>query len=705
MDADKGTGNKEWGTVGVSACSNAPPPPCSPSPSRPLVPSIFRWFLAWLFVSLAFMAWQHHVLFSPPYWDSAMGLAAEAEFLVQTDFDYHRLFFEEPRFLRGGSAVYLTSVLPTTMAVLRELTPSPAWAHFWYRLFTMGCASALVLGVFAWVAPPRVVAGTLRAPSAETFRAVLLAGALATTPVFLTQAELLGMEMPLAAVALLGGSLLARGRYLAAALVALASFFVKANGMLVIMASVTYLVLLGLLFWQRPWGQAPTPAGQSWVNVQKRRYVAGMVAILLAFALERGVTRWLQTLPTYEEITGFFDLSRGARDLLLCAERCPDVAAVFLIAVLASAAYVVARVRCSPGFVAALRAIASDDPILLFSWILVAGILVAHAWTHVIPRYLVFPLVFVYIGLGRIVLRWPRVTPWVNTALVAVIAANLWNSDGRWYLPLAGSDARTGAWRERSREYLADHQSNIRAVRTMVRHAEHQPVVAPNPFVAFLSIPGLGYVERPIRGYSVNATTNAFFRHVDELRRDDAPTVILLSIANRFSDIGYAVVPAAEESDEVLYTDESEFSDSPLVVFVPRGVAGSGQSDRQAALRRLWPWLDSMAEADRLAAAGQADQAIDRLKAEWRRYPKGQTAEVQVKLGEVCEKAGRTNEAIHWYTNVPVAPLYRARAMDRLSRLLSTSGQASDAAFYRHQADEARWFFREKATLDPQAAP
>lgn len=652
-----------------SKIQNSSPPPHSSRRTR----SALGWFLLWLFVCVLFAVGQHDVLFSPPYWDSAMGLATEAEFLVQTDFDYPRLFFEEPRFLRGGSAIYLTSILPTTMALLRHATPDPAWAHFGYRIFSITCASAIVVGVFAWVRP--------RSGSLGAF---LLSAALATTPVFLTQAELLGMEMPLAAMALLSGSLLTRRKYVCAAVAALACFFVKANGMLVIMAALTYLVIVGPLLWG------------PWIRSDKRRYFIGLGAVGVAFAIERGVTRWLQHLPNYEEITGFFDFRRGTEELWRCAQLCPDVAAIFVIAAVASFGYLGTRVRQAGGCIAGLRSIAEEDAVVLFSWILVAGILVSHAWTHVIPRYLVFPLVFIYIGLGRMALRWPPHRVWVNTALVLVVLANLWNVDGRWYPSLAGSDARTGAWLERSREYRADHQSNIAAVQAIVEHPELGPVVAPNPFVQFLSMPGLGYVQESIRGYAMNTTTNEFFQPVDSLRLADVDALIFVWVSNRFRHLAHAIAPTFDEGmDEVLYADSAQFPYSPLVVFVPRAAPNSGQTDRQTGLRRIWPWLDDLAEADHLAARGQLAEAIWRIEAQYRRYPPHQTAELRLKLGELYEQAGRTQDAVNVYTDVPVVPLYRARAMDRLSRLLAASGRAEQADFYRQQADQARWFFRE----------
>ena len=101
--------------------------------------------------------------------------------------------------------------------------------------------------------------------------ALLLALAVLTTPVFSAQIEMLGLDLLMTAVGLGAAMCLLRRRYLAAALLATGSFFIKATGSLLSMAACTWLAL-------------------QWIAerdaLQRRRIFCGLLTNAVALALQ-----------------------------------------------------------------------------------------------------------------------------------------------------------------------------------------------------------------------------------------------------------------------------------------------------------------------------------------------------------------------------------------------------------------------------------
>lgn len=630
------------------------------------------WVAAWLALLASVAVWRWEVLWSPPYWDAAMGLFYEADFLVRSGFDYRRLWLQEPQFLRGGPAIYLLSVLPTFIALLTTALGEPERVFLAYRLFTMGCAAAAILGVFAWVRP-----------RAGGLAAACVAAALATSPPFAVQMELLGMETPLAAATLLVAWLACRERHFAAAACAVGAFLLKPSGLMVCASLVAYVAASTALLW--------TVRDPRW----RKGRLLGLSAAGATLALLLAAVRRLQYLPNHDEVVGFFDLQRGLRLLADSALWCPDVAALVLLAALVSAGWLVARARRpeSPGLLAALRALAVEEPVVLFAWTLLLGGLAGYAYTYVLPRYFVLVLTLAAIVLGRLGFASARVRPVGALAAALLVAVNLWNADGRLYPQIAGdqaSDRRTGAILERSREYLADHRANIRACEILAENPR-RVVIAPNPFVHFLSIPSLGYVREPLEGFALNEVVNEHFRPVEDFRRFRGGDVAVVSVRNRFTDQASSEVPTFDPAgDELLYSDDAP---DPLTVFVVRSRTAGDAADRREAVLRLWPWTAAVERAREQSRLGDFDAAIETLRTPLPRPPKD--AEVRFELGRLCEQAGRVQEAIEWYQSVPMARVYRAAAMERLVAILSQAGRREEQYEAEREARRARWHFRE----------
>jgi hypothetical protein len=184
------------------------------------------------------LARHHDCLWTIPTGDQASGLWLEAIFLHETRFDYARLRFQEQTPAQGGASVYVHSVLPTLIAMLYDAAPSPAWAFLAYHVFTIFCAAVIVWLLYEAVA--QVASG----PTAA------LAGAfLATWPPFALQVSLLGMEIPMTALAFLATVLAAQERYLPAAAAGFFACAMKITALLatgVLLGAVAFLAIVRL---------------------------------------------------------------------------------------------------------------------------------------------------------------------------------------------------------------------------------------------------------------------------------------------------------------------------------------------------------------------------------------------------------------------------------------------------------------------------
>ena len=169
---------------------------------------------------------------SPPTKDQAMGLWMEANYLAESGFDYAALM-QQPGELLGGPKLYVISALPTFLAILMTLAPSPQHALIAYHGFTLACAAVVLTVVFelVWPATGWVVAA-------------LVCVALATTPAFSVQTEMCGMDMPLAAAAAVAGWFTIRGRLLRGTALSLVAFFVKSSGIVVTAATLGVAVVV-----------------------------------------------------------------------------------------------------------------------------------------------------------------------------------------------------------------------------------------------------------------------------------------------------------------------------------------------------------------------------------------------------------------------------------------------------------------------------
>lgn len=537
--------------------------------------------------------WKWDIIASPPYWDFAMGLYFEADFLAESHFDYYRLWTQEKRFTEGGPAVYLISVLPTLIALC--------------MVTLQDSVAVLVVGhlsTFFWAAIALVGAIHLMKGRIGLGPSIVTALAIATTPLFSVQVDMLGMDVPALAVSIVAVLLFRHDHLKSAILVALLAFFFKPTAM------VTNAAFAAWLSASLVTGQGRLP-----IATERRRWNALSLAFAVT-ALEMAIFRSVQQVSKSRSETTAVDPVQGLRLLRQVVDWCPELSGLFLailLTLLIAIPAMLLRACCRGGFslragADALADIVERERTMVVSMMIVFMTLAAVILVYTIPRYLTLPLPFLFVTAAFLGFSHRFIAKATLAALLGLIVFNVMNQDGR-YLPALGPpgsvDLRTGALLERSREYLPDHRSNIEAVKAIAQ--ADLPVIAPAPFGHFLTLPRLGYVHKAMTCYSLNSFLSADARPMARLFTDRPKRTIHVRVHNRFSEIGVCAVPPRARGDRIVYRDELI---SPLLAYEHEWPARETEAaEQQAYADFFFPEQGLVQRARQLAALGRLEEA------------------------------------------------------------------------------------------------
>lgn len=523
------------------------------------------WVLPTLAVTIALLVWQNDVLWLPPWQDQAVGWWTEADYLASSKFAYLELLYEENHFMdtEPGPRSYMISVLPTLLAL-----GMLAISHVPTLIVTLR-VTTFMLGALLVVGTGHVIS----ASGTPRWLAVLFCAALATTPLFVVQLDVMGMDVPLAVVMFANAALLWRRRWQAASLMSLAAFALKATGQLMTFAGITYLALRLICGWQQANGS------------QRRAELWGVAAHVVVLFIQWAIVSWGDTSVVYLTSGDWPENLQTANSLRI---NTPDIAVLLAAGLLLMALHVESlwrarwRSGCSAwsSMVGAARHIVLEEPRLLLSWILLAGLIAASLQFIFTARYVFCVMPFLYIVLGR---------PWLGAttlahrvtaaAVVLLILANLVNQEGRFcadLLTARGADVfdglpgltpRSCMYSERSREYLRDHLSNVAAFEMLDRKYADHPIFVASPNVFLLSRPRLGHVRHNLEVIDASLWTKALagFREV-MLRPEPAggrrdPIMVWFGHAK-------VTLPPPELGDEILYDDSDKNPDAPMVIYM-----------------------------------------------------------------------------------------------------------------------------------------
>jgi len=631
----------------------------------------------WLSVSVSFLLivaaltlWRWSILDSPPYWDSAMGLCLEANYLADTDFDYHHLFTTEKRFNEGGSAIYLISVLPTVMALLMTRLPTPAAAFVAYRLLSFAATAVLLLFVCA-----------ILKPRTGRLGAWLVCLALVTTPSFAAQIDLIGMDLPIATWGVACAWLLLRRNYVAVAGLSLLAFFTKLTGGLLALAAIPLIILLLSYSW---WRHDRRAERACWI---------GLSANLLVVCAQIVVVTAVMNLNQSAAETYKIDPSQGMQSLEVYAQLVPDLAVMLIVTLVAWLVVSIRRFRSRAAesnateswnrVLDGLAAVTLDQPLAIYGWTIIFGMLAGLLLTYVIPRYLTLPLPFLLMILGTLLFSRQKSRPLAAAAMVLLIGFNVLNLDGR-FLPrfpdAHPTDWRTGALLERSREYLKDHRQNLEAVRRLVRRCGETRIVAPPPFAHLLSLPRLGYVDKPLRGYSLHTYTNKHFVPIERLRDDPPSDLTFIFVMNRFYGLVLldkrVSLPPPTPRDRFIYTAPPLAKGRPqpgLMIYQKSDALRlTGIAKKRFYLDSLWPTGDELHEAKQLLAQKNYDEATELYARILAKNPC--QLEARFQLASLLAMGGRLPEARQQYETFLDQQPTVATAHRNLAQILTELG-------------------------------
>ena len=543
--------------------------------------------LVFLAVWLGWMACRREVLSLPPYDEQAVGLWREAAYLAETGFDYRRLLYDEPHTMspQMGARSYVISVLPTLVALLMRFGPGAQFTILMTHVLTFAMASAVVLLV-AWLGREKV----------GLWWGALIGLALATTPLFAVQAELVGMDMPVMLFAILAATAIARERFVVATLLSLAAFFMKANGLLVTAGVLGVLIL-------RMVASAESSAA-------RRRSWPALAACLLTLALEAAIIAWGdRSLDARQWVVADFGGFFGLLGLSRMIDWCPDQVVLLLVGVAASvlwvaprgALFISGRGRFGHLFarIRGLADVAWQEPVWCFAWLVVLATLASTARYIFTPRYYSSAVPFAFLAAVLPLVRVPPLRPLAGAFLLSLAAFNVLNQDGR-FLPDIGRVGkqwfdvnpyirpRWSVFTERSREYLPDLRSNMAVMKQLEQRYSGNEIFLAYPFTVFAAHPSMGYVERALPAHRIlcYADAVAALQKVAALPDDAHPGAgpLFLIFAS-----GRSFFPAPTSIGTRLYDDHQQV---PLVLYqIPWSEIPREQRDFEDwYLDQTWPW-------------------------------------------------------------------------------------------------------------------
>ena len=447
---------------------------------------------------------RHESLSFPPYWDSIVGLFAEAIWLAENDFDYLRLAYEIPGYGAGGPRISFFSLYPAFQAILLKLIPDSYLFLMLNHLLTF-CFAAIVLVAFyrllcirgnAWFA----LAGTTL---------------LMMHPMFLSQTDAINMEMPALAATLLGIVMTVQNRPISGALAVILALSIKPTAVIGVIVVFVYHALTA-------------NQGQN-----KKAMILLGIAILSV-----PVQWWLRgtfNQETNDMLVVFF---RGSLKQVLF--DMPDFFALFVIGGVSCCAIAVTILRnCSLLRIGLLIRSFGEynrtptgrmNLIMILFFVFFTGFYI-HI-VNILPRYLLYclPVLLYFLTTGLLtVLKRPQM---VIAAVTVLIFLQLANREGRLYMPDSGNN---GFILERSLEYLDDMHLNRQLVRHLEDNYRNHTIVTSWPVAQMLTIPGLGYVDRPFQ--VMTSDRPVLYGPTEEVTEDilNEPGVIWVYTPNAFS--------------------------------------------------------------------------------------------------------------------------------------------------------------------------
>lgn len=625
------------------------------------------WVFAFLLILLGLVIWRYDILAQRPYWSSALGVFTEAS---------ARAFGDVSSDQTPAPAALKNSFIPLLVAGTMKVLPPGTPVILAVRIFTFASA-ALILVLLVGGLHHRLGWGG----------GIITAAVVLTTPVFAVQTEQLGQEIPLAALVILATALLFRQATMSAAIVGLLAFAAKWTGVVYLAAATIFLVLRGVRFgFQRPIVR----------GIIAHLIGLGVASAVLYFRAEQGFHFGGWVPPASFGTSPLVEVWRWSPDLLI-------LLGLTIVLVVALAQPVSVSATTSTEDAAnkpKSKPITFWDQPILFSFLFVTLMATLLGVVGAVPANLAVLVPFIIVPLSWVILSSPTWRLLGMCVMYLLLGFNLVNSAGMVYPPLAGQglDWRTGSLRERSREYLFDDQiRSVEAVRAIVKSCRDKKIVAPPPFVQYLSLPALGYVIEPFEGYSTGDLTTARFPSIEKLQEETPSELAIVALHNRYTRGHEWIVPPMEQGDTLIYPSSKgmrsteEFKRSPVLVYVLRNVPSEDDVARQQRyVRRFWPTTQMLMQARQYIELGQLKNAEIILRKLLESNPSHNAARLQ--LGVILDMSGKPDLALQQYDRVAVGSPQHRQALLQSAFILGAKDQfeESDDRFKKALAEFQR---------------
>jgi hypothetical protein len=534
-----------------------------------------------LLIGLVLLAWRNETLRSPPFQDQAVGYWTEGSYLARTGFDYYSLLYHENNYMDtvSGPRAYMISIIPSAIACLMRIASDPVSTIVVSRLMSFAIGGFIVY--FVW--------RRLRVQIAW-HDALALTVAMATLPAFITQVEIIGMDVPLTAAFLVSSYFLARKQFLLSIIWSFVAFSCKATGQLMALVSISYLILLLL------------PVSPD-ASIHRRKYLLYLILNIVLVIVESSLIAWGDTSVKYLAIDPWPAVLKPYYSI---SALTPDLGMIMVLTLVMIARFLVMDTQSNIN--SAFYGI--DDSILLLVqklqhhrfWtvclILVIGLLSSSCIYIYTSRYVFCAIPPTFFLLGTAAFTWKEGVGFLRLLVILLVGWNIWSADKEVFPSLdnygrasfeeiPGLTARSCAFTERSREYLREHRSTQRAVQVIEEKGGGRPVFAPVVMRFLLSDPRLGHVRHSqnVRDCTVlESMMNEFVELY--LRAEGKPDVgSPIFVWYAYSRI---TLPRFEEGDVLLYEDDIEPILSVYSKDVPESVRRSRQELEDWFLDQTW---------------------------------------------------------------------------------------------------------------------
>ncbi len=420
-----------------------------------------------LCVFLFLIVSKFNVLFYPPYGDAIGGPFIEGWWLAKHNFDYVQLF-HQPGYNFGGPKVYMFSIYPTYLAILLKLIP-----------YTKAFLVVNHLIVYLMAALTVAFTREIILRDHDTRVATLTSLVLLALPIFQSQTEAINMELPYLFFSIISVYFLTFKRMGKALFFAFIATLVKGHGLL----NCGIIVFFSVLFFF--FGEKE---GESQTFAQRSRYlVYGFIAAVIAF-LKLG-SKFL--LKDQHASTGMIKFLIGWASLKHM--RHPFV---YLATFIVFLAIVLIKKRFQ--FVSFVRSLLGEYYVRFVVYVS-AGMwyLLFLNFYAVSPRYMLGMTPFIIAGIVyAFLLAIPYLNRFSTLLLLIILSVTSLNSYG---LSHKGQGITYHVLSERSLQYRNDLKLNMKMAKDLQEHYSQYTIGAPFITAQILSIPELGFVDKPLK--------------------------------------------------------------------------------------------------------------------------------------------------------------------------------------------------------------